>query len=89
MIEVPQIQNAIRLLENFMEISRPLNKEELCEYLKIERSTLEYYNGQGLPRFKIGNEVRYYLPDVLGFFRERGINQKKERFAYEAEVEGQ
>jgi hypothetical protein len=87
MSEASQIQTTIRLLDNFLEVARPLNKAELCEYLKIDRNTLEYYNGQGLPRFKIGNETRYYLPDVLGFFRERGINQKKERFAYAAEAE--
>ncbi len=67
---------------------RPMNKRELCEYLRMNSGTLEYYNAQGLPRFKIGNEIRYSLPDVLNFFRGRGINPRKERFAYASEVEG-
>ncbi len=83
-----QIENTIRLVDNFLEVARPLNKEELCQYLKIGKTTLEYYNGHGLPRFKIGNEIRYYLPDVLNFFRGRGMKQeKKERFAYADEAE--
>lgn len=80
------IEGALTVLENILELARPLSKEGLCNYLKIERTTLEYYNGLGLPRFKIGNEVRYHLPDVLHFFRQRGISQQKERFAHEAEA---
>ena len=74
-------------LQGILEFSRPMNKSELCSYFRIERNTLEYYNMQGLPRFKIGNETRYYVPDVLDFFRNRGIDPKKERFAYASEVE--
>lgn len=68
-----------------LEAFRPLNKEEVCSFLHIERGTLEYYNARGLPRFKLGNEVRYYLPDVLNFFRSRDVNGK-EQFSYEAEA---
>lgn len=81
-----KLASGLQALENILEVARPLNKDELCEYLRIEKNTLEYYNGQGLPRFKVGNEVRYYLPDVLAFFRERGIKAGKERYAYEAEA---
>lgn len=70
----------------FTQLIRPLNKEELCKFLEIERHTLEYYNGLGLPRFKVGNEVRYHIPDVLNFFRERNICSIKERFGYETEA---
>lgn len=82
-----EIKNTSQVLEEFLAVARPMNKEQLCQYLEINPTTLEYYNGRGLPRFKIGNEIRYYLPDVLGFFRGRGINQIKERFAYASEAE--
>lgn len=79
---------SFELADKFMEMARPLNKDELCGYLRIEKTTLEYYNGLGLPRFKVGNEIRYYVPDVLSFFRGRGVNNQKERFAYASEIEG-
>lgn len=81
-------QENLMLMGNILELYRPVNKEELCDYLRIEKTTLEYYNGLGLPRFKVGNEIRYYLPDVLVFFRNRGLQQKKERFSYASEIEG-
>ena len=63
---------------------KPLNKVELCSFLNIEKHTLEYYNGRGLPRFKVGNETRYHIPDVLDFFRQRGVElNPKENFGYE------
>lgn len=68
-------------------ILKPVDKEGLREFLDIEPNTLEYYNGQGLPRFKIGNEIRYFIPDVLDWFRQRGILGKlKEEFSYEAQA---
>lgn len=78
--------DGIQLLDELMQLARPLSKEELCQFLGINRNTLEYYNGQGLPRFKLGNQIRYITVDVLNYFRERGIQQLKERFAYEPET---
>lgn len=81
-----KIAAGLQALENILEVARPLNKDELCEYLRIKKGTLQYYIGLGLPSFPIGNEKRYYLPDVLAFFRDRGIKSGKERYAYEAEA---
>lgn len=54
----------------------PMNKEELCQWLRIERTTLENYNMQGLPRFKMGNEVRYWPPSVIDWFQRRLVKGK-------------
>lgn len=80
------VTQAFHVMDSILELARPVNKEALCQYLQIERTTLEYYNGLGLPRFKVGNEIRYHIPDVLHFFRERGIKSGTERFAYESEA---
>lgn len=79
------VNNAFQIMDSVLELARPLNKDELCQFLRVERTTLEYYNGLGLPRFKVGNEVRYSIPDVMAFFRDRGIKPGKERYAFDAE----
>lgn len=80
------VNHAFQIMDSILELARPLNKEELCDYLRVKKGTLQYYIGLGLPSFPIGNEKRYYIPDVLAFFRDRGIKPGKEHYAYEAEA---
>jgi len=43
--------------------------EELCQRLKISRSTLHNYRKQGLPHLKIGNRTYYAWTEVLTHLR--------------------
>ena len=49
---------------------RPLTTEELCDFLKASRSTIDQYNREGMPRFFVGKECRY-LPEKVVEWLER------------------
>lgn len=42
-----------------------LTVEEMCQLLKISRSTLDRWRKQGLPFFKYGNSIRFDKVKVL------------------------
>lgn len=43
--------------------------EELCQRLKISRSTLHNYRQQGLPHYRTGNRTYYRWDEVLQYLR--------------------
>ena len=49
--------------------------EELCQRLKISRSTLHNYRQQALPHFKIGNRTYYSWTEVLAHLRQSTAKQ--------------
>ena len=51
-----------------------LTKEELAEMLKIGVRTVDRLRREGLPSFKVGNQVRFDRDEVLKWLKE---NSKK------------
>ena len=51
-----------------------LTVDEMCQVLKISRSTLDRWRKQGLPFFKYGNSIRFDKEKVLKWLKQ---NNKK------------
>jgi excisionase family DNA binding protein len=49
--------------------------EELCEILKVGRRTIDRQREKGLPCFKVGNQVRFDLEEVLNWLKEQSKNK--------------
>ena len=50
---------------------RPSTIEELCEFLRCAKSTIDQYNREGLPRFYVGKELRYRPSQVISWLERR------------------
>lgn len=46
-----------------------VTETELCEQLKVSRTTLWVLRRKGLPFIRIGSLVRYEIEEVLNWFR--------------------
>lgn len=51
--------------------SNPLTTEELCDFLKASKRTIEQYNREGMPRFFVGKESRYLAEKVVDWLERR------------------
>lgn len=56
-------------------MERPLTTPELCDFLRCRPSTLNQYNREGLPRFFVGKECRYFPSKVLDWLERRSRNR--------------
>lgn len=54
---------------------RPLTASELCEYLRISRTTINQYNREGMPRFFVGKECRYIPSKVVDWLERRSAHR--------------
>lgn len=62
-------QSQSRFFDN--QISKPLNLDELCAYLRAKKSTLRQYQREGMPHFFVGKEARYIPQKVLSWLEQR------------------
>jgi len=53
-----------------------LTTDELCEWLKIGRSSLWRLRKEGLPYIKVGNLTRYDKDDVLVWLKSQQISRE-------------
>lgn len=49
-----------------------LNKKELAEKLKVAEITINRLLAKGMPRIKVGRQVRFNFDDVLEWLKNRG-----------------
>ena len=56
-------------------IEKPLTTQELCEFLRLKKSTLDQYNHEGLPRFFVGKECRYIPSKVIEWLERRSLDR--------------
>jgi excisionase family DNA binding protein len=47
-----------------------LTTDELCDWLKITRRTIERWRKNGLPFYKIGSSVRFKKEEVLSWIEQ-------------------
>ena len=47
-----------------------LTTDELCEWLKITRRTIERWRKSGLPFYKFGSSVRFKKEEVLSWIEQ-------------------
>jgi excisionase family DNA binding protein len=52
-----------------------LTTDELCEWLKITRRTIERWRKSGLPFYKIGSSVRFKKEEVLSWIEQNKNKQ--------------
>jgi excisionase family DNA binding protein len=52
-----------------------LTTDELCEWLKITRRTIERWRKGGLPFYKIGSSVRFKKEEVLSWIEQNKNKQ--------------
>lgn len=55
--------------------SSPLTTSELCDYLKTNRTTIDRYNREGMPRFFVGKECRYFPEKVVDWLERRSLSR--------------
>lgn len=56
-------------------LPNPLTTLELCEYLKASKSTIDQYNREGMPRFYVGKECRYFPEKVTAWLERRSLTR--------------
>ncbi|SHF60633.1 transcriptional regulator, AlpA family [Desulforamulus putei DSM 12395] len=52
-----------------------LTTDEICEWLKVTRRTIERWRKNGLPFFKIGSSVRFNKEEVLKWIEQNSKQQ--------------
>lgn len=63
-----------------------MNKEQLCKFIGISRSTLDALRKQGLPWYRLGKSVRFNLEAVLEWLKEQEVREISSQHSEDSSV---